>query len=83
MRWQHGQWGAGEWLAMSLVMLLFWSAVIGLGVWVVRSTGHHAAAPLMGQQSSPRAERVLAERFARGEIDEQEYVRCRDLLRSP
>jgi uncharacterized membrane protein len=31
-------------------------------------------------QRSPRAERVLAERFACGEIDEQEYVRCRDLL---
>lgn len=83
MRWQHGQWGVGEWLAMSLVMLLVWSAVIGLVVWVVRSAGHPAATPVKGQQSSPRADLVLAERFARGEIEEQDYVRRRDLLRSP
>ena len=83
MRWQHGQWGVGEWLAMSLLMLLVWVAVIALVVWVVRSTRHHAATPLIGQQSLTRAEGVLAERVARGEIDEQEYVRHRDLLRSP
>lgn len=83
MGWQHGQWGAGEWLATSLVMLLVWSAVIALVVWVVRRPRHQAATHRAGQQSSTRAEGVLAERFARGEIDEQEYARGRDLLTSP
>jgi putative membrane protein len=67
MWWDHG-WGWGDWLGMSLMMLVFWGVVIGLIVTLVRNRSTSDAAV------SPRqAEDVLAERFARGEIDEAEY----------
>ncbi|MFC5993289.1 SHOCT domain-containing protein [Pseudonocardia hispaniensis] len=60
---------------MTVSMVLFWALII-LGVialvrYLARGdrSGEQAAAP----QATP--EQVLAERFARGEIDEQEYHR--------
>ena len=82
MRWEHGGWGAGQWFAMSLVMVLFWTLVVALVVWLVRSSRHPVGPTPKVQSSSRRAEEVLAERFARGELNEQEYVLRRDLLRS-
>jgi len=73
MWWNHG-WGWGDWLGMSLMMLVFWGLVIWLVVWLVRTSSAK-------QDTTPASrlpEDVLAERFARGEIDEAEY---RDRLR--
>jgi putative membrane protein len=87
MGWNNAGWGAGQWVAMSLMMLIFWVAVIGLGVWLVRSTRRTPRTP--GSAISDRAtatdgaQRLLAERFARGEIDETEFTRSRTLLRTP
>jgi putative membrane protein len=67
MWWDHG-WGWGDWLGMSLMMLVFWGVVIGLIVATVRNRSTPDAAV-----SPRRAEDVLAERFALGEIDEAEY----------
>jgi putative membrane protein len=78
-RWHDG-WGAGAWIAMAFVMLVFWTIVVGAIVAIVRS-GHfrdHADSP--GRLHD--AERILAERFARGEIDADEYRQRSDLLRS-
>lgn len=77
-RW-HGGWAPGTWIAMAFVMLVFWTIVVGVVVTVVRSDRFHGAA-----SSSPQsdAERILAERFARGEIDGDEYKLRRDLIRS-
>ena len=74
MDWGNGGWGAGDWVAMSAVMILFWGAVVALVVWVVRSN--------RGQERDPagRADALLAERFARGEIDREEFTRSRELL---
>ena len=55
----------GHWYAL-LVVLLFWGAIIALIIWVIRrfsSTGG----------SSTNALNILKDRFARGEIDQQEY----------
>jgi len=79
MWWSHGGWGAGEWLAMSLMMVIFWVAVILLGVWLVRSTRSTQSTPELTTVNGS-AERLLAERFARGEIDEAEFARSRTLL---
>ncbi|MFF8407542.1 SHOCT domain-containing protein [Streptomyces sp. NPDC015684] len=49
-----------------LTMLLFWALVVAAGVALVR---HLSALP------RGRAEELLAERFARGQIDEEEYAR--------
>ena len=61
---------------MPLVMLLFWGAVIWMVVTVVR---HSTASP--SPHSTAHPERTLAERYARGEIDEDEYRHRLDVLR--
>jgi putative membrane protein len=81
MGWNHGGWGAGGWLAMSVMMVIFWGAVILLGVWLVRSTRSTPTKLELGAVTD-RAERLLAERFARGEMDETEFARSRTLLRT-
>jgi putative membrane protein len=80
MGWNQDNAGAGSWIAMSLGMLVFVGALIAVGVWLLRSTranvDHSHAAP--GQS----ADAILAERLARGEIDEADYTRRRELLRN-
>ncbi len=76
MDWGNSGWGAGDWVAMSALMIVFWGGMIALGWWVVRSLRFdHAQAP------ADRADALLAERFARGEIDGEEFTRGRELLR--
>jgi putative membrane protein len=74
MMWHDG-WGAGSWLLMSFMMVLFWVFVVGFVVWAVR--GHHHAPP---PPDSTRARQILDECFARGEIDADEYAQRRDHL---
>ena len=58
-------WG---WLAMSLSSVVFWGLVITAVVLSVRYLRNGSAGP------APKTpEQLLAERFARGEIDETEY----------
>lgn len=73
-------WGGGEWILMVIMMALFLGALVALVVWLVRTTNR----PDRGDAGSATevAERVLAERFARGEIDEEEFTRKRALLRA-
>jgi putative membrane protein len=71
-----GGWGWGAWLAMSLMMLVFWGGLVAVLVMLVRSV-RQPGAP---QDASGDARRILDERFARGELDEEDYVRRRDLL---
>lgn len=76
-----GVWGVAGWLGMSLMMLVFWSFPIALVVLLIRSSSR------FGQVESrtppqPGADQVLAERYARGEIDEDEFTRRRDVLRT-
>ena len=77
-RWHDG-WGPGAWIAMAFVMLVFWTILVAAIITLVRSNQG-------GQDHTVRgvgdAERILAERFARGEIDADEYKQRRDLLRS-
>jgi len=64
-----GGWGYG---LTALIMILLWAAVICGIVALVRYTRPHTAqGPEPVQPPAP--ERLLAERFARGEIDEDEY----------
>lgn len=83
MMW-NGDWGVGSWIAMSLMMIVFWGGLIALVVWLVRSS--HSERPAdrantdRAQNPIDRGEEVLAERFARGEIDEEEFTHRRELL---
>ena len=77
-----GGMGAGGWVAMAFAMLVFWGLVAVGIVLLVRSAGHrHEAA--VGSTGASAALNILEARFARGEIDADEYARRRDLLSSP
>ena len=78
----HGM-GWGGWLAMSLSFVVFWGLLIALVVWLVRSfRGERPSEQPPATTKPDRADEVLAERFARGEIDEDEFTRRRELLHS-
>jgi putative membrane protein len=71
-------WGSGWGWLMVVMMIVMVAAVVVAVVWLVRVT------PGGGQPSLPAAddaERILDQRFARGEIDNDEYTSRRDLLR--
>ena len=80
--WHDGGWGWGAWVAMGFMMVVFWGLLVALVVVLLRSPGHRHDGPPHGE-ARPRDEalRILDERFARGEIDAQEYTSRRDLLR--
>ncbi len=82
--WDGGGWGLGGWVFMAVMMVLLWSAII-LGVLMfVRYTRERTGAlSSMPTESKDRARQVLDERFARGEIDADEYTKRRDILRTP
>ena len=69
--WWGGDWGWGAWLAMAVMMLAFWALVFWAGLTLARS-----------DRRRPDSEAILGERFARGDIDDDEYRRRRELLRS-
>lgn len=66
----HSGWG---WFWMSLTMVVFWALLAWVILTVVRQGDS-------GRRASD-AQGLLDERFARGEIDEDEYQRRRDLIR--
>jgi putative membrane protein len=76
-----GEWGMG-WFG-GIFMIIFWILIIvGLVFfikWLVQSTKGHSSPGPTG--SSSRALDILKERYARGEIDKQEFEeKKRDLL---
>jgi uncharacterized membrane protein len=62
--------GAGGWFLMAFTTLAFWVAALTLLVWVVRSSVPRT--PRHDGRQDPT--KVLARRFAHGEIDADEYV---------
>ena len=72
----NGGGGGGEWAAMGLVTMVFWVAVIAF---VHHSRRSHNDRTLPGSTQS-QAQRLLDERFARGDIDAEEYTHRHDLL---
>lgn len=77
MMWYGGS-GWGGWLVMILLMVIFWGVVIVGGIAVWRAVDRRDRAPR--PPTPPNPERVLDERFARGEIDVEEYTRRREVL---
>jgi putative membrane protein len=80
--WNGGGWGWGAWFAMAFMMLAFWGLIVAVVIVAFRSWGHRPeGASAAGTSSEDDALRVLDTRFARGEIDAEEYTSRRDLLR--
>ena len=67
----HGMTGWG-WVVMTVGTVVFWGLLITLAVVLLRGL-NRPATPVA--QPRPTPEQLLAERFARGEIDEDEYRR--------
>lgn len=79
--WGH-DWAWGGGIAMGGALLLFVAAVILALVTAVRyltSSQHNSGQMTVGMPD--RAQALLAERFARGEIDEDEYRQRLTVLR--
>jgi putative membrane protein len=87
MMYDHGMNGWG-WGLMTVAMVLFWGLLVVGVVFLVRYLGRaphrHPDAWPSGGGSVPRSspEELLGERFARGEIDADEYRRRLDALRA-
>lgn len=85
MGWYNdGSMGAGGWIAMILMMGLFWGAVILVGVMIFRGAGNSRGSRDGGSVDGAAVRNpmdILDERFARGEIENEEYEARRAALR--
>jgi putative membrane protein len=86
MFWYGDHMSGWGWFGASFGMLVFWGLIITAFVLLLRALGRPEQP---GSRSATRApgtpasaEQLLAERFARGEIDEEEYRRRLQVLRS-
>jgi len=88
MMWGSG-WNQWYWLPFGLIMLLFWGAVAYGVVWLVRTPRDQRrladATPAGVDRPGEGADfatalRILNERYAKGELTDEEYRKRRDLL---
>lgn len=83
MHWGYG--GVGVWGAAftTISMVLLWLLIIVVVISLLRSLLSGTRSAAARTPSRPNiAEQTLAERFARGDIDEEEYRRRLEALRS-
>ncbi|WP_232376579.1 SHOCT domain-containing protein [Amycolatopsis aidingensis] len=81
MHWYVDHPGQGwlGWILMIVAMVLFWGGLVTVIVLLLRRLARPDRTPA-APEAEP-AEGILAARFARGEIDEEEYRRRRAALR--
>jgi len=77
----YGNWGAGNtmgWLGGGIMMIVFWAAIIIFIVWAVREiSGRNNEKP-----NSNSALDILKERYAKGEINKEEFEEKKKILTS-
>ena len=78
MGWYHDGVGWGGWIVMTLAMVAFWALVVFAVLALFRGTQRS------GESTPDRGDpmQILDERFARGEIDEDEYHARSSVLRA-
>lgn len=69
-------WGGGFWLLGGLLLMI---GVIVLVVWAVSTVSRAGRAPT-NDPTRPTPNDILRERFARGEITEQEFEQAKKVL---
>lgn len=79
MGWYGDGPGWAGWVVMTLMMLVFWGLLVFGGIAIWRSVNRDDNRSREGRRD---AEQLLDERFALGEIDEDDYTKRRELLRS-
>lgn len=72
----YGSWGWGAWLGGGLMMVAFWALVFWALVSLVRGPTGDV------RKAAQTPSEILAARFARGEIDADEYDRRRTMLQA-
>ena len=72
MFWTDHDLSAWGWMAMVAGMVIFWGLLVGLTVALVRALNRP---PEQLRALRPSPEQILAERFAGGEMDGDEYRR--------
>jgi putative membrane protein len=79
--WHHGwDWGWGHMVFGSLFMVLFWGGIIALIVFTIRWLGGGASGASARPSSKKTALDIFEERFARGEIDKEDFEERKRLL---
>ena len=76
--WNNGM-GWGGWIVMTLIMVAFWSVVVFAVVAIFRGDRDARSGPQQSRGRDPM--QILDERFARGEIDVDEYRARQQVLR--
>jgi len=79
MMWWNDGLGWGGWIMMALTMGIFWSLVVFAIVAIFRMDGNARSSDQRPAERSPL--QILDERFARGEIDADEYHARQEVLR--
>ena len=78
-----GMMNGGGWLWM-LLTLLFWGGLIAFAVWaLMRIFPNRGGNDGASGHREDSAEETLQKRFARGEIDAEEYERSLEVLKDP
>lgn len=77
MWWNEGT-GVGGWAVMTVAMLVLWSLLVLGAVMLVRGLAFDGSGRAGGR---PDPMKLLDERFARGELDVEEYRARKDVLR--
>lgn len=80
MGWYNNGLGWGGWIAMTLGMVAFWGLVIYAVVAIFRRTSKTTRPADPAVPRDPMS--ILDERFARGEIDADEYHARKSALRN-
>jgi len=78
MFWYGAHWAFWQASLMWVGMIVFWGLLIWAGYALITA----ARKPSQDRGDGDGARRILDERLARGEIDEAEYRRLRDLIGS-
>lgn len=81
MYWYGDHMSGWGWAVMLVGTVAFWALVITAIVLFVRYVGQSTRRPPELPPATRTPEQLLAERFARGEIDEAEYRHKLDVLR--
>lgn len=79
MMWWYDGIGWGGWVVMTLIMVAFWSLVVFAVIAMFR--GDRDSRTYQGPRGDDPMQ-ILDERFARGDIDSDEYHARQDALRA-
>lgn len=82
MMWWYGGWGWWGWAGMVISIVVFWGLVIGGIAVLARYVAPPGAESIDSRAPDETPEWILTNRYARGEIEEEEFEHRLEILRS-